>query len=218
MKLGVFDSGIGGKTIANSLAKDFPQATILYVQDTEHVPYGGREKTEIITLTETAIVPLLTSECDCIVLACNTASAAAIEYLRKTYPTQQFIGLEPMVKPAVAATKSGKIAVFATPFTLSSERYTRLKQRYAQNIIVFEPDCSDWAEMIEHNRIEDKRIEQEVEQVLKDGADVLVLACTHYHWIKDKIVTQVGSRAIVLEPSEAISRRVASLLGLNLGA
>ena len=98
MKLGVFDSGIGGKAVADTLAKDFPEADIMYVHDSEHVPYGGRHQDEIIQLTETAIAPLLMANCDCIILACNTATAAAIEYLRIKYPDQKFVGLEPMIK------------------------------------------------------------------------------------------------------------------------
>lgn len=218
MKIGVFDSGIGGQSIANSLTQDFLDAEIMYVQDSEHVPYGGREETEIIELTEKAIQPLLESNCDCIVLACNTASAAAIEYLRERYPQQKFVGLEPMIKPAAKATKSNVIAVCATPYTLSSQRYARLKKTYASDITVLEPDCSDWAEMIEHNTVDDVKIERVVTDSLEQGADVIVLACTHYHWIKEKIVSLVGDKAIVLEPSEAISRRVASILDMNFVA
>jgi len=214
MKIGVFDSGIGGKSIVESLTRDFPEAQISYVQDAEHVPYGGRETQEIITLTETAIQPLLDNSCDCIVLACNTATAAAIDYLRDTYPHQKFIGLEPMVKPASELTRSGIITVCATPYTLSSTRYSHLKEQYTHNITVLEPDCSDWARMIEHNEIDDAKIEQVISSSLDKESDVIVLACTHYHWIKDKIKLLVGSRATVLEPSETISRRVAELLHL----
>jgi len=214
MKIGVFDSGIGGKSIADSLSHDFPQAEIAYVQDTEHVPYGGRRTEEIISLTETAIQPLLNGSCDCIVLACNTATAAALEYLRKTYPHQKFIGLEPMVKPASEITRSGIITVYATPYTLSSTLYKNLKARFAPDITILEPDCSEWAAMIEHNEVDDEKIEQVVNESLDKGSDVIVLACTHYHWIKDKINALVGTRATVLEPSEAISRRVTELLHL----
>ena len=212
MKIGVFDSGIGGKTIADTLSKDFTNAEVLYAHDSAHVPYGGRPKDEIITLTETAIQPLLDTECDCIVLACNTATAAAIEYLRSTYPDQKFIGLEPMVKPAVEKPHSGTIAVFATPYTLSSERYLGLKSDYAAKVTVLEPDCSEWANMIEHDGIDDEKIEKVVREVIDSGADVLVLACTHYHWIKEKIVTLAGKDIPVLDPSEAISQRVAQIL------
>jgi len=212
MKIGVFDSGIGGKAIANSLALDFADAEIVYVHDRAHMPYGGREKEDIIALTEAALEPLLHGECDCIVIACNTATAAAIEYLRAKYPDEIFIGLEPMVKPASELTKTGVVAICATPYTLSSERYQHLKHRYAAHIEVIEPDCSSWAEMIETNTIDTAHIQATVQAALHQNADVIVLACTHYHWIKELILAEVKGRAVVLDPSEAISRRVASLL------
>ena len=212
MKIGVFDSGIGGKAIAETLAQDFPDAEILYVHDADHVPYGGRQKDEIISLTETALQPLLQNTCDVIVLACNTATAAAIDYLRETYPQQHFIGLEPMIKPAATLTKTGIIAVCATPYTLSSERYLRLKKDYASAITVLEPDCGEWATMIEHSAVDNATIERTITDVLSKNADVIVLACTHYHWIKDEIIEMTAGKATVIDPSEAISRRVAELL------
>src|SRR5690606_15571961 len=102
MKLGVFDSGIGGETIAASLRIAFPKAEIEVVNDRKNVPYGSKSTEQIIILTDAAIQPLLTLSCDVIILACNSASAAAIETLRATYPEQKFIGLEPMIKPAAA--------------------------------------------------------------------------------------------------------------------
>ena len=212
MRIGVFDSGIGGKAIAQTLAADFPEAEIMYAHDGAHMPYGGRHKDEIIQLTETAIAPLLEARCDCIVIACNTATAAALQYLRETYPTQHFIGLEPMVKPAAEATTTGTIAICATPYTLSSERYRALKNEYASGLTVLEPDCSAWALMIEQRDIDEASVEKVVDESLAQGADVIVLACTHYHWIKDLITQRVAGRATILDPSEAISKRVASLL------
>lgn len=218
MKIGVFDSGIGGKSIADSLARDFPQAEVDYVHDSAHVPYGGREQEEIVTLTENAIQPLLKGACDCIVIACNTATAAAIEYLREKYPRQKFIGLEPMIKPAVLASKTGIVAICATPFTLRSKRYIDLKRRFADTATIIEPDCSDWAKMIEHNKIDDEKIEKVITEIRTENADVIVLACTHYHWIKSKIIERAGNHVIVLDPSQAISKRVASVLSTDFVA
>lgn len=212
MKIGVFDSGIGGKSIADTLESDYPAAEVMYVNDHENVPYGTRSQDEIIRLTETAIQPLIDEACDVIVLACNTATAAAIEVLRDKYPTIPFIGLEPMVKPAVEQTRSGVVAICATPFTLKSSRYTKLKNEYARNITVLEPDCSDWAYQIEHSRTDDLKIADLINEVCEAGADVIVLACTHYHWIKEDIIKISNGRAIVIEPSEAISRRVKEAL------
>lgn len=211
MKLGVFDSGIGGKAIAESLWHDFPDAEILRVDDHKNVPYGDRSLQEVRKLTDAAIQPLLMADCDIIILACNTATAAAIEFLRQKYPQQKFIGLEPMVKPASEQTKTGVIAICATPASLSSERYHGLKQKYASEITILEPDCNDWARMIEDNHINERCVTDTINIAIKNGADVVVLACTHYHWIRGLIEHIAAGRAVILDPSAAIAKRVSAL-------
>ncbi|MEO5691069.1 MAG: aspartate/glutamate racemase family protein [Candidatus Saccharimonadales bacterium] len=210
MNIGVFDSGIGGKSVANSLTQAFPNATIDYVHDAEHMPYGDKTPDEVRMLTDRAIQPLL--GCDVIVIACNTATALAIEYLRNTYKHQLFIGLEPMIKPAVTLTKTGVITVCATPGTLTSDRYKNLKERFAQYVTVIEPDCSEWAYMIEHNQIDDQKIRDMVTISHEKNSDVIVLACTHYHWIRERIEDLAGPEITVLDPSEAIAHRVVDIL------
>lgn len=212
MKLGIFDSGIGGEAVADMLQTAFPDTAIAVVNDREHVPYGSRSIEDVTSLTDAAIQPLLGANCDIIVIACNTATAAAIETLRDRYPNQPFIGLEPMVKPASLLTKTGVISVCATPATLASERYTDLKQRYGASTIVIEPDCSGWAHMIEHDQIDELIIKNIISDVCEQGADVIVLACTHYHWIRDIIEKTAAGRATVIDPSDAIVRRVTALL------
>lgn len=212
MKLGVFDSGIGGKAVAAALQKTFPAAEIITVNDRANVPYGDKTNDEIIRLTAAAIQPLFAAECDIIILACNSATAAAITPLRRRYPSQKFIGLEPMIKPAAQQTKTKTIAVFATPATLASARYKTLVQTYGQDMTIIEPDCSTWAFMIENDTINRQHIERTVRDVCARGADVIVLGCTHYHWIKELVVETADGQAAVLEPSEAIGRRVEKLL------
>ena len=215
MKLGIFDSGIGGEAVAAALAQTFPQATIITVNDRGHLPYGDKTLDEVQHLTEAAIQPLLTSSCDVIILACNTATALAIEYLRATYPEQKFIGIEPMIKAAAALTKSGTIAVCATPGTLASTRYARLVQKHGSHLTILEPNCSQWAYWIESNQINREHIAEIVNDVCEKDADVIVLGCTHYHWIKELIIELAAGRATVIEPSEAIGRRVQELLELR---
>ncbi len=210
MHIGVFDSGIGGKSVANALANAFTHARIDYVHDAEHMPYGSQTAADVRRFTEKAIQPLL--GCDVIVIACNTATAAAIEYLREAHKDQLFIGLEPMIKPAVARTKTGVITVCATPATLASERYKNLKKRFAQHTHVVEPDCREWAYMIEHNKIDDQKISDMVVMSREQNSDVIVLACTHYHWIRDRIEELAGPEITVLDPSQAIANRVAEVL------
>lgn len=211
MKLGVFDSGIGGEAVAQALQVTFPTAEMIVVNDKVNVPYGSKTTEEVIRLTDAAIQPLLVDSCDVIILACNTATALAIETLRIRYPTQKFIGIEPMIKTAVTLTKSGTIAVCATPATLASDRYRELVHTYGLDIKIIEPDCSTWAYMIESNAINHDVIEQVINDACDQGADVIVLGCTHYHWIKEDILTLTRGRAKVIEPSEAIGRRVQQL-------
>jgi len=211
MKLGIFDSGIGGEAVARSLKTAFPEATLYIVNDREHIPYGDRTVDDITQLTDAAIQPLLETLCDVIIIACNSATAAAIETLRGRYPDQLIIGLEPMIKPATALTASGIITICATPATLSSTRYQNLKQKFLGTTIL-EPDCSGWARMIETNDINEAQIEKTIDIACSQGADVIVLACTHYHWIREVIEKAAAGRATILDPSEAIVRRVRVLL------
>jgi glutamate racemase len=214
MRLGIFDSGIGGEAVAAALRITFTDADIITANDRAHVPYGDKSPEQVVALTDAAIQPLLSASCDVIILACNTATSLAIETLRTRYPHQKFIGIEPMIKTAAALTKTNVIAVCATPATLASARYQNLISTYARHLSVIEPDCSTWAYMIENNKINENEIRQIITDACRRGADVIVLGCTHYHWIKELITTLAGPEVRVIEPSAAIGRRVQSLLGL----
>jgi glutamate racemase len=213
MKIGVFDSGIGGQAVANRLAELLPDAEILCVNDHDHVPYGSRPVAEIISLTDTAIQPLIDAQCDAIVIACNTVTTVAINHLRQEYPVMNFVGIEPMIKPAAQQTKSGIVAVLATPATLASQSYKTLKDTWAKDSTVIEPDTSSWAALIEAGQPEDVPVEDTVFWLIEQNVDVIVLACTHYHWLKERAETAAGVRAIIMEPSDAIGNRIISLLG-----
>lgn len=212
MKLGVFDSGIGGEAVAMALRSTFTEATVDTVNDRKNIPYGDKSPEDVRALTEAALRPFLDGSYDVIILACNTATAHAIDYLRQRYPHQKFIGIEPMIKTASSITKTGIIAICATPSTLASKRYAELKKRYGADVTIIEPDCSDWAYLIENNQLNRSHIEATINDICLQGADVVVLGCTHYHWIKDLVIELAAGRAQVLEPSEAIGRRVSHLL------
>jgi glutamate racemase len=134
-------------------------------------------------------------------------STLLITQLRRQFSVP-FVAIEPMVKPAASLTASGIIAVCATPATLASTRYSDLKQQYARDIEVLEPDCRDWSYMIEHDQIDDDKIAHRIETVLAAGADVIVLGCTHYHWIEDRITELAEGQAVVLQPEQAIIRQL----------
>jgi len=212
MKIGVFDSGIGGQAVADRLSELLLEADIICVNDHQHVPYGIRTANEIISLTIAAVQPLIQAHCDAIVIACNTATTVAITQLRIAYPDTNFIGIEPMIKPASELTRTKTIAVLATSATLASTQYGDLKTTWAKDIAVIEPDCASWAALIEAGQSDQVPIEETVNDAITNGADVIVLACTHYHWLKERAEDAAASRATVLEPSDAISNRILTIL------
>jgi glutamate racemase len=211
MKIGVFDSGIGGKYIADALTREFPNSIVMFVNDQANVPYGDHTPQAIAALTARAIQPLIYAGCEIIVIACNTATTNAIASLRRAYPKLFFVGLEPMIKPAVALTKTNIIAVCATPATLKSHTYALLKERWATKCTVLEPDCGLWATAIEQGQAGTLKIEHLVASLANKRCDTIVLGCTHYHWLKERFVAADASMTI-LEPTDAIARRVRTLM------
>lgn len=199
MKIGVFDSGIGGLSVAKAIEMTLPEHTVIFRNDAHHVPYGTKPIAEILGYVEPILQSLVDDGCQVIVIACNTVSTNLIKELRAKLSVP-LIAMEPMVKPAAERTKSGVIAVCATPATLASKRYVWLKSEYAQGIEILEPDCSSWSYMIEHNKVDEELIANEINAVLAKKADVIVLGCTHYHWIETEIKALAGERAVVLQP------------------
>jgi glutamate racemase len=208
--IGVFDSGIGGLSIAQAIEKALPECNIEYRADTKNVPYGTKTADQIYSFIK-PIFDELAGICDVIVIACNTVTTTLIDTLRAEYSVP-IIGIEPMVKPASQLTGSKIIAVCATPTTLASKRYKDLKAEFAKNVTVIEPDCSDWAELIEQSEITETKLREDIEPALAAGADVIVLGCTHYHWIEQEINEIVGKKAMVLQPEKAIITRLRILL------
>ncbi len=200
--IGVFDSGVGGRSVAKALKQALPDDDIIFVSDTEHLPYGTRSVDELEKLV-TPIFQQLAEHVDIIVIACNTVTTTLAPKLREVIDVP-IVGMEPMVKPAAMQTTTGKIAVCATPTTLASERYQWLKQEYAPDIDVLEPDCSEWATMIEQNTLNREAIHTQIDDVCERGADVVVLGCTHYHWIEEIINEEVEGRAVVIQPEQPV--------------
>lgn len=210
-KIGVFDSGIGGKSVAIALQKAIPEASILFLSDPENLPYGTKTAEQLKVLVEPKIKELLSLGVDMIVIACNTVSTTIIDWV-KSISTVPVIGVEPLVEAASVLTKNKVIAVCATPTTLSSKRYANLKKEYAKDIKVIEPDCSRWTKMIEDNQVDREEIYERVNNTCVHGADVVVLGCTHYHWIEELIRQIVGDRAVVIQPENLIIQQVKELI------
>ena len=207
MKIGVFDSGLGGKFVADDLQTYFPEAQIIYVNDRAHLPYGRRSAPDIQKLTLAAIQPLIQVNCPIIVIACNSATTNAINKLRAAYPQVFFVGLEPMIKPASQATQTNIVAVCATPATLKSANYQQLVKLYGNGLNILQPDCSTWAELIEAGQDHKIDVESLAAELVAAGCDSLVLGCTHYHYLKPRFRAAAPS-LMIFEPTAAIAKRI----------
>ena len=212
VKIGVFDSGVGAIPVIKAIQKNLPELEIVYKDDKKHLPYGNRTADEIHSFIQPIFREFIDEGSRAIVIACNTVTTNLIDDLRAEYPVPM-VGMEPAVKPAAEATKSGVIAVCATPRTLNSPRYAELKQKYAQGITVLEPDCSDWALMVENNRLEREKVAKTVAELCSKKADQIVLGCTHYHWIEYLIETAAEGRAAVIQPTKPVIDQLKQVLG-----
>lgn len=207
MKIGVFDSGVGGLSVANAIKKALPKHKVLLKEDKDNVPYGTKSPGEILRLVVPILQTLANEGCEVIVIACNTVSTNLMPELRQHFKIP-LIAVEPMIKSASKLTKTGVIAVCATPTTLASSRYAWLKETYAKDKQILEPDCSDWVYMIEEKSINIKKIEGRIKGALDKKADVIVLGCTHYHWIEKEIAELSIDKAIILQPEEHIIKQL----------
>jgi glutamate racemase len=211
----VFDSGVGGAGVAQAIQEALPELEVYYADDHEHIPYGNRDPEEIKGFVVPILQALVDEGCEAIVIACNTVTTTLITDLRDIVSVP-LIGTEPMVKPAAETTKTGVIAICATPTTLASQRYAWLKQEYAKGLQVIEPDCSNWTRMIESNNLDHDHIEHTIRGVCEQGADVIVLGCTHYHWIEEEIQAIAKEfKATVIQPEPALIRQLKRVLALQ---
>lgn len=210
-KIGVFDSGVGGLSVVRAIQKELPNLEVIYKDDAQHVPYGTRTIEEIHSFVRPIFQSFIDEGCKIIVIACNTVTTNLAEQLRTEFPIPM-IGMEPMVKPAAAASQTGVITVCATPRTLLSARYKWLKENYAKGVKVLEPDCSDWTSMIENNRVDRENIAKIVDGVCEAGADQIVLGCTHYHWIEGLIKELSAGRAKVFQPEVPVIAQLKRVL------
>jgi glutamate racemase len=205
--IGVFDSGIGGLSLANAIQKALPGANVLFKNDSVNVPYGTKTQEELRRLC----LPLITDlaeKSDVLVIACNTLTTNILAEIKAAVDIP-VIGVEPLIERAKFYTKTNTICVCATPRTLTSARYAQLKNDFAQGLNVLEPDCSEWSGMIEKYDVDHKKVRKTIKAACKNGADVIVLGCTHYHWISDEISrTAEKYGAIVIYPEESVIVRI----------
>lgn len=205
-RVGIFDSGVGGVIFAKELKKVHPEYRLKVIRDDKNMPYGSKTPKAIEKLTDFAIQPLLGA--DVIVIACNTATAYAIDFLRNKYPKQKFVGFEPALKTAAGLTKTNQIAVLATPATLKSSRYLKLKQAHGSYCVIFEPNVSTLAKQIETNSVSWPKLEALVTNLANQNVDCIVLGCTHYHVVADRIQDFAGPTVNIITPTEAVIKQI----------
>lgn len=215
--IGVYDSGLGGLSIWRELRQTLPHESLLYLGDGKNCPYGSRSKEEVCRLADEAVKYLLERGCKMVVVACNTATAAAIDLLRESYPEVPIVGLEPAVKPACLSTQTGVVGVLATERSLDGELFRRTAAKYSEGVEVITAAGRGFVEAVEHNREDSPETEQLVREamgeMLQRGADRVVLGCTHYPFLRGVMERVIGEREVkIIDSSEAVARRVGELL------
>jgi glutamate racemase len=209
---GIFDSGVGGLTVANAVSLLLPDETIYYIGDTARIPYGNKSKEEIEKFSLEMAGFLIDKNCKALVIACNTASAYALETVRNTYPQIPVIAMEPAVKPAIEHCKTGVIGVLATQGTLKSERYEDLKNRFGEGIRILENPCIGLVDRIEAGKWKDHETIQLLESILLPmqiaQADHIVLGCTHYPIVIPAISSIMGNNVQLVNPAPAVAKQV----------
>lgn len=218
MKIGVFDSGLGGLTVVQAMTQVVKGAEIFYVADTKNAPYGEKTPEQILQYSLDITKYLIdTHQIDALILACNTATSSAIKHLREVYPSLIIIGTEPGIKPAIEQTKTGKVGVLATPATLQGDKYQTLAQTlsFQKDVDIYEQACPGLVEQIEKGEIESDRTKELLHQWLtpmrENNVDTIVLGCTHYPLVGEHIENIMDCDVTLIHTGEAISKHLLTL-------
>lgn len=218
MKVGVFDSGIGGLTVLNAIAKTLKGADIFYVADTLYAPYGDKSKEEIFERCDKITRYLLEKyNIDALVVACNTATSIIIKHLRQIFPNLIIIGIEPGIKPAINKTKTGNIGILATASTLNGEKYRVLVDELTKehDVKLFEQACVGLVQQIEKGETKALQtysmLENWLKPMLHNRVDTIVLGCTHYPLVKQTIKDIMGEDTVLIDTGDAIAKRLMDL-------
>jgi glutamate racemase len=214
--IGVFDSGVGGLTILSALRQELPCENYIYLGDTMHCPYGARSEAEIIDLSARISRFLIAQGVKLIVVACNTASQAALAALRATFPSTPFVGVVPAVKPAARATKKGRIGIAATNQAAKATYLRQLIDEFAGGIQAFAIGCPELVTLVENGQFDGPEVEEIVrralEPILREDIDVIVLGCTHFPALRP-VIERVATRQVqVIDSGSAIARRTRYVL------
>jgi glutamate racemase len=214
--IGIFDSGVGGLSVLRAIRSQHPDEDLIYLADQANVPYGPRSLEQVQAFSERITHYLLSQGAKLIVVACNTASAAALHYLRRTFPQMSFVGMEPAVKPAAERTQSGIVGVLATPATFQGELYNSVVERFAQGVTVLQDTCPGLVAQIEKGELDTPKtrsiLQSALSPMIEQGIDRVVMGCTHYPFVIPLIQEIVGPQVEVIDPAPAIARQVGRVL------
>lgn len=209
--IGVFDSGVGGLSVLQHIRLLLPDERLIYIADSAHVPYGDKSPEYIEQRSHSLTRFLIEQGADAIVIACNTATAAAVASLRSQFSIP-IVGMEPAVKPAVAATKSGVVGVLATIGTLESARFAALLERYGEEVDIITQGCPGLVEQVELGELNSQRTREMITRfttpLLARGADTLILGCTHYPFLSPLIRAVVGEEVVLVDTGAAVARQL----------
>ncbi|MEO8060584.1 MAG: glutamate racemase [Burkholderiales bacterium] len=214
-RIGIFDSGVGGLSVLRELQLEWPSARLHYVADSGHAPYGERSDSHVLARSRAVAAHLIESGADILVIACNTATAAAVQSLREAWPHTPIVGVEPGIKPALAATRNGRIGVMATRGTLNSEKFKRLVASLAPRDTLYLRACDGLAAAIEQGSADAPEVRALVEHHCKPlreaGIDTVVLGCTHYAFARRNIQAELSPAVLIIDTAAAVARRAASI-------
>lgn len=217
--IGIFDSGLGGLSVLATVASVLPHADLVYLADTAHVPYGDKDDAFIRSRVLRIGRHLVDQGCRVIVVACNTATAAAVDALRETLPDIPVVGVEPGIKPAAIASKSGRITVLTTTATARSERLFRLIRLHAATVQVEILPCPGWATRVETLQLDDpgfvESVRSHLAPALHTGADQIVLGCTHFAFLTSALEPIVAGHAKLVDVADAVARQCVRLAGAS---
>ena len=217
--VGVFDSGVGGLSVLRAIRGQMPEESVIYFGDQGHIPYGPRPMEQIRNFSESITRFLLSNNAKIIIVACNTASAAALKYLRDKFPDVSFVGMEPAVKPAAEQTLTGRVGVLATPATFQGALYASVVERFANGVELLQDTCPGLVQQIEQGNLQGEGtrriLNNALSPMLEKNIDTVVLGCTHYPFVIPLIQQIVGENVRVIDPAPSVAKQIRRVLEAN---
>ena len=214
--VGFFDSGVGGRCVLDAFRRLRPDEPTVYVADSENCPYGNKPPEEIVRLSKRIAADLIGRGCEVVVVACNTATAAAIDELRSEWPDVPFVGMEPAVKPAALGSKSGVVGVLATRGTFNGRLYRETSSKVSDTVRIIECIADEFVDLVERGVVSgveaENAVRRRIEPLIAAGADRIVLGCTHFPHLKHLMENVANGRAEIVDPSDAVARRIVEVL------